>query len=82
MSLIITFEKNHWEFQIQSFLRQDEEFLQEGNTLEMEVREPEVRVELVSYWWNHNAFSPFFIGNTTKTQNNNLNMKKLYKISF
>ena len=30
------------------FLRQDEEFLEEGDALEMEVREPETRVELES----------------------------------
>ena len=30
------------------FLQQDDEFLQERDALEMEVREPEARIELVS----------------------------------
>ena len=31
------------------FLQQDDEFLQERGAMEMKVREPEARVELVSY---------------------------------
>ena len=35
-------------FQSAMFLQQDDEFLQERDALEMEVREPEARIELVS----------------------------------